>query len=244
MLKNLTVRKRLAIGFGSVVLLLGLVGSIAFQRLNEIDGIAANAVRRSESLNASERHEIDYSHEKILASTKSATTAVGVLVTSAALLGLIVGLLVTHGIGSALTKRIGGLTLTAEHFKAATDQLSAAAESVAQGATEQAAALQETSSSLEEMASMTKQNADSAQQASSLATEVSQHAEIGSQVMDMMTSAIQDIRHSAEHTGKVVKVIDEIAFQTNLLALNAAVEAARAGEAAFSASGGGDVLPD
>ncbi|MHC4583351.1 MAG: methyl-accepting chemotaxis protein, partial [Planctomycetota bacterium] len=78
---------------------------------------------------------------------------------------------------------------------------------------------------------MTKQNADNAQQANTLASESQKAATNGTEAMQRMSTAINDIQKSSDETAKIIKVIDEIAFQTNLLALNAAVEAARAGEA-------------
>jgi PAS domain S-box-containing protein len=118
-----------------------------------------------------------------------------------------------------------------EQVTAAGQQISASSQTLAEGSTEQAAGLEETSSSLEEMASMTKQNADNAQQANTLASEARKAADTGTDAMQRMNSAINEIQKSSDETAKIIKVIDEIAFQTNLLALNAAVEAARAGEA-------------
>ena len=48
--------------------------------------------------------------------------------------------------------------------------------------------------------------------------------------MREMLEAMDEINLSSSNIGKIIKVIDDIAFQTNILTLNAAVEAARAGQ--------------
>ncbi len=110
-------------------------------------------------------------------------------------------------------------------------QIAGASQSLSEGASEQAANLEEISASLEEMSSMTGQNAENARQASTLSEECQTSADRGSNEMDALTEAMNEIKASSSQISKIIKVIDEIAFQTNLLALNAAVEAARAGEA-------------
>lgn len=78
---------------------------------------------------------------------------------------------------------------------------------------------------------MTEQNSEHAQEANRLTETTSEAAHRGSEEMQRMSKAVDDIKASSLEISKVIKVIDDIAFQTNLLALNAAVEAARAGEA-------------
>ena len=125
-----------------------------------------------------------------------------------------------------------------EHIGAGSQQVASAArqiagssQSLAAGASEQAASLEQTASSLEEITSIARQNADNVKQADVLAGENRERSKRGGEMMSRLTTAIIEIKKSADQTAKIIKTIDEIAFQTNLLALNAAVEAARAGDA-------------
>ncbi len=109
-------------------------------------------------------------------------------------------------------------------------QIADAATSLAQGSTEQAATVEELSASTTEIADKTRANAEMANKAAELAGTIKISAEKGSRQMDEMMSAVNEITMASQSIGKVIKVIDDIAFQTNILALNAAVEAARAGQ--------------
>ncbi len=130
-----------------------------------------------------------------------------------------------------LTAVINSLQASSTEISSATAQVASAGQSLADSAGAQAAALEETGASLEQISGMTKRNADHAQAAKTLSAQTCSSAETGAADMSEMSTAMDAIKAAGDNIGRIIKVIDEIAFQTNILALNAAVEAARAGEA-------------
>jgi methyl-accepting chemotaxis protein len=110
------------------------------------------------------------------------------------------------------------------------EQIRAISQSMAGSAEEQSSAAEEVASSLEQTDAQVKSNAESANVANQLVSQSSDVANAGQEKMKTMTKAMDGIAEASQEIGKIIKVIDEIAFQTNLLALNAAVEAARAGQ--------------
>ena len=148
----------------------------------------------------------------------------------AAVLAVLVALLTTRSITKPVSRVVVQLNEGAEQVNEAATQVAASAQELAAGNSEQASSLQETSSALEQMSAMTRANAENAHKANALASQARQNADASDQTMTQLNAAMAAINDSAGKIGKIIKVIEEIAFQTNLLALNAAVEAARAGE--------------
>jgi methyl-accepting chemotaxis protein len=119
----------------------------------------------------------------------------------------------------------------AESIRVSADEISLASDNLANRTEHQAASLEETTAALNELTSSIRRTASDAKQASTAASTTRKEAEHSHSIVGQTVQAMDEIETSSHEIGKILGVIDEIAFQTNLLALNAGVEAARAGEA-------------
>lgn len=94
-----------------------------------------------------------------------------------------------------------------------------------------AATLEQSSAALTELSASVASAADGAGHADEIVTRTRGRVDEGDKLVADAVTAMGRIETSSQKIGKIIDVIEDIAFQTNLLALNAGVEAARAGEA-------------
>lgn len=192
----------------------------AFETLEKSLGEVGDEIDRN-------RHDTS----SIVASVHKFQIGLGIAVVALVLLLLVFGVSLALLITRRLTAGVTTLQRHSQELTHAVHQVTDVSRSMAQGSSSQAASIEETSAALEEIAAMTKRNAGSAGQSSEYTSEARSSAEQSSELMADLVTAMDGIKGSSDEIGKIIKVIDEIAFQTNMLALNAAVEAARAGEA-------------
>lgn len=130
-----------------------------------------------------------------------------------------------------LNDSLGNIKMSAAQIGDGAVQVANGAQALAQGATEQAGTVTNLSEHLSRVSEEIITNAEYAKDANGLANESGELAHDALSDMKQMTEVMNEISKTSQDIGKVIKVIDDIAFQTNILALNAAVEAARAGAA-------------
>lgn len=118
-----------------------------------------------------------------------------------------------------------------EAIRAAATEISQGSDDLAARTERQATALQEAVSTMADISATVAANARKSDDARKLATDALARAESGDRAVSSVVGAMSEIEGSSARIGKIVQVMEEIAFQTKMLALNAAVEAARAGEA-------------
>jgi methyl-accepting chemotaxis protein len=132
------------------------------------------------------------------------------------------------GLLEAAMGQVAGAT---EGIRLGADEIGLAADDLSRRTEQQAASLEQTAAALDQITATVRTTAVGAKQASTVIAAAKTDAERSDVVVTEAVEAMGQIEASSREIGKILGVIDEIAFQTNLLALNAGVEAARAGEA-------------
>ena len=130
-----------------------------------------------------------------------------------------------------LMATLGAVVAGAGAIHSGANEISAASDSLSQRSEQQAARLEETAAALDEITATLTRSAEGAKHANEVVANADGDARKGAFVATQSVDAMEAIAKSSEQIGRIIGVIDEIAFQTNLLALNAGVEAARAGDA-------------
>ncbi len=123
------------------------------------------------------------------------------------------------------------IVVNASAIRNGTGEITSAADDLSRRTEKQAASIEETAATLGEITATVRRTADGAKQARDVVGAAKTDAEQSGEVVRQAVNAMSGIENSSGQIGRIIGVIDEIAFQTSLLALNAGVEAARAGDA-------------
>jgi hypothetical protein len=116
-----------------------------------------------------------------------------------------------------------------DRVAASAKDMSTTSSNLSHAASDQASAIEETSASTVELNEIASRTAEESESALKLMSEMGAQLMNANRDLRTMQGVVKEMVVSSGKIGKIVKMIDGIAFQTNILALNAAVEAATAG---------------
>ena len=131
----------------------------------------------------------------------------------------------------AFQQTLSGVLNQTEFLMENGQAMSKSAEELSARTRQQVAALENTATALAQATSNVRSATERTRETRKLASDARLAAASSVEVVRNTVSAMERIEAASNEIGKIIGVIDEIAFQTNLLALNAGVEAARAGDA-------------
>ncbi|WP_082364653.1 methyl-accepting chemotaxis protein [Novosphingobium sp. AAP93] len=128
----------------------------------------------------------------------------------------------------AVLARVGG---TAHSVSTGAAEIRTASSDLATRNQSQAASVEESSAAMKQVAALVSSTVNRTREVETEIGLATQDAQVGGTLVGEAMAAMGAIERSSQEIGRIVDLIDSIAFQTNLLALNAGVEAARAGDA-------------
>ncbi len=120
---------------------------------------------------------------------------------------------------------------SSQELNGVASQVSTSASTLAQGTVKQEESAEALSEVFTKMAEEVALSTEKAASVKEISIKTGEQVHSGSQQIEELVLAMDDITASAEKIVDIIQGIEDIAFQTNILALNAAVEAARAGQA-------------